>query len=248
MPCTHQFLDTLTVPTTKINPANPAPVTSAHSTTTDRPVIVVPSDGQQALSYNGITGDYLEFGSWGARTFSMAYDEAVKHGHKAKLWAFDSFRGLPAGSGPKDEHPAWPQGAMAMSENDFHQACASAGIPRDRYRVVPGFYDESLAKYGLTEEPRDVAFVYIDCDLYSSTSSVLKFLSSRLKHGAIIAFDDYFCWSPDQPSGERMAMLEYFGEDSAWRLVPYIQFGWHGQSFVVEAAENTPTVSNTSQN
>jgi hypothetical protein len=39
--------DTLTVQTTKINPATTPPVTSASSTTTDHPVVVVPSDGQQ---------------------------------------------------------------------------------------------------------------------------------------------------------------------------------------------------------
>jgi hypothetical protein len=47
VPCTHQFLDTLTVQTTKINPATTPPVTSAASTTTDHPVVGIPSDGQQ---------------------------------------------------------------------------------------------------------------------------------------------------------------------------------------------------------
>jgi hypothetical protein len=46
VPCTHQFLDTLTVQTTKINPATTPPVTSAASTTTDHPVVGIPSDGQ----------------------------------------------------------------------------------------------------------------------------------------------------------------------------------------------------------
>ena len=50
----------------------------------------------------------------------------------------------------------------------------------------------------------------------------------------IIAFDDYFCWSATQVSGERRAMLEFFGGHEKWQLVPFIQFGWHGQSFVVE--------------
>lgn len=45
-PCTHPFLDTLTVPTAKINPRQTPPTPSAHSTTTDHPVVFVPSDGQ----------------------------------------------------------------------------------------------------------------------------------------------------------------------------------------------------------
>jgi hypothetical protein len=65
-------------------------------------------------------------------------------------------------------------------------------------------------------------------------NSPTKFLLPRLKHGMIIAFDDYFCWSATQLSGERRAQLEFFSRDPRWELVPFIQFGWHGQSFVVE--------------
>src|SRR5437660_906115 len=45
----------------------------------------------KALSFNGIDGDYAEFGSSGGMTFGLAYLEARRHGHPAKLWAFDSF-------------------------------------------------------------------------------------------------------------------------------------------------------------
>jgi hypothetical protein len=51
----------------------------------------------------------------------------------------------------------------------------------------------------------------------------------------ILAFDDYYCYSQTQPSGERLAAAECFAGDPVWRLLPYVQFGWHGMSFVVEA-------------
>lgn len=35
----------------------------------------------RALSFNGIDGDYAEFGCWGGLTFSMAYGESRKHRH-----------------------------------------------------------------------------------------------------------------------------------------------------------------------
>jgi O-methyltransferase len=191
----------------------------------------------QALSFNGICGDYVEFGSWGGNTFKIAYWEARRHGHGARLWAFDSFQGLPEQSKAQDEHPRWERGAMSTSEADFHAICASNGIPRDEYRAVPGFYDHTLPKLGATGAPNDIALAYIDCDLYSSTMSVLEFLLHRLKNGMIIGFDDYFCWSATQLSGERRAQLEFFSHHPRWELVPYIQFGWHGQSFVVEDRE-----------
>jgi hypothetical protein len=52
----------------------------------------------KALAFNGIDGDYAEFGCWGGMTFALAYHESRRHQHQAKLWAFDSFAGLPAGT------------------------------------------------------------------------------------------------------------------------------------------------------
>lgn len=188
----------------------------------------------KALSFNGIDGDYVEFGCGGGKSFALAYHEAVRHKHKAKLWAFDSFQGLPAPKEAKDAHPEWVERNMSTALHKFHKLCASRLVPRDAYEVVPGFYDKTLPAMSRDEAPNNIALAYIDCDLYSSTKDVLQFLMPRLKHGMIVAFDDYFCWSATQISGERMAMSEFFSENSEWELVPYIQFGWHGLSFVVE--------------
>jgi hypothetical protein len=133
-----------------------------------------------------------------------------------------------------DEHPIWKEGGMATSLDEFHAICASNRIPRDAYSVVPGFYDQTLTKLPPGAAPNNIALAYVDCDLYSSARTVLQFLMPRLKHGMIVAFDDYFCWSASQISGERRAMLEFLASDSRWALLPYMQFGWHGNSFVVE--------------
>lgn len=188
----------------------------------------------RALAFNGIDGNYAEFGSWGARTFTLAYHESRRHKRDVTLWSFDSFEGLPTPKGPLDAHPEWKPGAMSMSLERFHKACATNGIPRAAYHVVPGYYDDTLTKLSSTDEPTNIALAYIDCDLHSSTKTVLEFLRTRFKHGMIVAFDDYFCWAPSELSGERRAMLEFLDGTPDWELVPYIQFGWHGQSFMVE--------------
>jgi O-methyltransferase len=186
----------------------------------------------KALAFNGIDGDYAEFGCSGGMTFALAYHESRRHEHQAKLWAFDSFRGLPASRDARDQQ--WKEGMMATSLDTFHKLCASNGIPKEAYKVVPGFYEQSLTTLSPDHEPRNIALAYVDCDLYSSTTTVLRFLEPRLKHGMIIAFDDYFCWSPSQVAGERSAMLELFSHHNRWALVPLFPFGWHGNSFVVE--------------
>jgi hypothetical protein len=188
----------------------------------------------RALAFNGIEGDYVEFGcGWGV-TLALAYRESRRHGHRAKLWAFDSFQGFPACRDERDQHPVWKEGEMANSLDAFHEACASNGIPKEAYEVVAGFFEHSLTTLSPDDEPRNIALAYVDCDMYSSTKTVLEFLEPRLKHGMIIAFDDYFCWSPSQISGERRAMLELLTRQNRWALVPLFSFGWHGNSFVVE--------------
>jgi len=188
----------------------------------------------KALSFNGIDGDYTEFGSHGALTFSQAFHESRRHGHTAQLWAFDSFQGLPPAAVAKDEHPKWVASEMATPLNEFHQLCQLRGIDKKQYHVVPGFFNESLPPLADTGEPRNICLAYIDCDLYSSTMDVLTFLLPRLKHGMIIAFDDYYCWSDSQLSDERLAMLEVFAANDQWHLLPYTNIGWHGASFIVE--------------
>jgi hypothetical protein len=191
-----------------------------------------------ALRFNGIPGDYAEFGCCGANTFCMAYKIATKsqiHGSVGPIhfWAFDSFQGFPASSANADEHPAWKEGIMSISVDHFHRICRLRGVPKSAYTVVPGFYNETLTKPE-GPWPEKIGLAYIDCDMYSSTKDVLQFLMPRLQHGMIIAFDDYYCYSSSQISGERCAASEMFDKNPTWRLYPFIHFGWHGMSFIVE--------------
>jgi len=193
-----------------------------------------------ALDFNGIGGDYAEFGCCGVRTFRMAfrllkhYPEDIGSFH---LWAFDSFQGLPQQESAQDEHPMWVAGEMATDLASFHWHCQAAGMTERDYTAVQGFYDQSLAPAATGLRPDKIRLAYIDCDLYSSTRDVLRFLLPRFQHGMILAFDDYYCYSATQPSGERLAAAELVRENPGWRLLPYVQFGWHGMSFIVERAD-----------
>ncbi len=189
-----------------------------------------------ALSFNGISGDYAEFGSHGATTFALAHGEISRWKAKRKLWAFDSFSGLPDQQSEADYHPGWKMGKMATSQADFAELCRKRGIPDEAYRMVAGYYDDTLAGKADNDPdlPSDIALAYIDCDLHSSTRTVLEFLVPRLKHGMIIAFDDYFCFSDKTVSGERLACLEVFEGHARFSLLDYVQYGWHGMSFIVE--------------
>lgn len=202
-----------------------------------------------ALGFNGIDGDYAEFGSHTGTTFGLAYQEykkAVKHLSflsyastiDRKFWALDSFRGLPAPKGIEDEHPYWIEGNLSTGVDEFYSACASKGVPKDAIEIVEGYYDQTLVDDITSRKlPQNVALAYIDCDMYSSVLTVLKFLLPRLKHGMILAFDDYHVYSSRQVSGARRASVEIFSRNPDWRLVPYVQYGWGCMSYIVESKE-----------
>ena len=107
-------------------------------------------------------------------------------------------------------------------------------MPRYLYNIVPGFFNQTLASIVVKNAPSRNIAIYIDCDLNSSTRTVLEFLRPRLKYEMIIAFDNYYCWSQAQNSGEKMALLEFAADNSAWSFSPCVQIGWYCQSFVIE--------------
>ncbi len=53
--------------------------------------------------------------------------------------------------------------------------------------------------------------MHIDCDLYSSTKTVLGLLKDRLRDGAILVFDEYFNY-PGWEQHEYKAFLEFIDQ------------------------------------
>lgn len=196
-------------------------------------------DAFVALRVNGITGDYVEFGSVGGNTLRLAHETVTAWGEDRHLWAFDSFESLPESDHPLDAHPSWSL-AKGMPKfggvADFHATLDEAGVPRDAYTAVEGWFDDTLPPLGAEGAPRDIALAYVDCNMYSSTVSALRFLGPRLKHGMIIAFDDYNCWSPTHVSGERAAIHEFLLEHPQWHFRHFKDVTWGSVAFVVEHA------------
>lgn len=87
---------------------------------------------------------------------------------------FDSFQGL-----PEDWRDGFPAGSFA---------CDPPDIPNAQY--VVGLYDDTLPTY-CWDGLRSIALVHIDCDLYSSTKTVLDNLPLRDLQGAVFVFDEW---------------------------------------------------------
>lgn len=67
----------------------------------------------------------------------------------------------------------------------------SMKISTNRLITIPVFYNESLKKVlKKTLDLKAASIVMIDCDLYSSTVSVLEFVINLVQDGTILIFDD----------------------------------------------------------
>lgn len=160
----------------------------------------------------------------------MAWD-AFRYLFDWTFVAFDSFEGLPPME-DFDRSDIFKPGNLATAEGDFIRTVVQHGMVPERLRTVKGFYDRSL-----TTELRDsllpgkAAVVYVDCDLYASTVSVLKFVRDFMQVGTIVVFDDWNCYSAQPEFGERRAWSEFLVEHPELAFEEFVTTG-EAKSFV----------------
>jgi hypothetical protein len=114
------------------------------------------------------------------------------------IFGFDSFEGLPE---------AW-----GHRVGKGHFALKKLPAVRPNVTLVKGWFNETLPPF-LNSNPGMVAFLHIDCDLYSSTKTVFDLLEPRLAPGTVIAFDEYFNY-PGWEEGEFKAFDEFISRNS----------------------------------
>jgi hypothetical protein len=132
---------------------------------------------EAALGEAAPDGACLEFGVEKGDSLNFCARILARGGQV--MHGFDSFQGLPeAWSGTRERAGKFSQGGRLPQV-----------LPN--VRLHPGWFAETLPRF-LAEDPRPVAFAHIDCDIYSSTRTVLGAVAPRLRTGAIVVFDEYF--------------------------------------------------------
>ena len=152
-----------------------------------------------------------------------------------RFHAFDSFKGLPTfDDSDKGFNPFKPK-EYAATKEVFINNLKHNNFEINRLEVHEGWYSESLPKILNEQKIKNKAAVaWIDCDLFSSTKQALNFLTHFLVDGAIILFDDWFCFKGYSHLGEEGAFNEWLQENSQFKAIPFRQFGWHGMSFIMQ--------------
>ena len=128
-----------------------------------------------ALSASPKTGIVAEFGVWSGRTINMIADH---FGDGVTVHGFDSFEGLP------EEWHGRPLGT-------FHMHGKLPQV-RSNVKLHKGWFEDTVAPFASARKSEPIAFIHIDCDLYSSTKTVFDALGANLVPGSVILFDEYF--------------------------------------------------------
>lgn len=129
-----------------------------------------------SLSQVKVPGHYMEFGVFKGQTISFM----ARHlGAGITFHGFDSFEGLPE---------AWS--GFYLGKSAFSLGGRLPTVPAN-VKLYKGWFSDTLPTW-LQANEGPVAFVHIDCDIYSSTVDILEGLATRFQPGTVILFDEYF--------------------------------------------------------
>lgn len=207
-------------------------------------------DGMEFLTYNRVFGDYAEFGVYQGKTFGTAYhffkqtEDKFPEIKKMTFHALDSFEGFQELKGV-DDHPMFQKGGRAAGTDVFYEVMKKMKVPTQQVKTYEGWFSETLRAGGQADQQiRDasLSFVYFDCDLYESAMDVLPFLEKKLMFGAIVAFDNWFCFAAHPEKGEQGALTEFLKTRPYIKMIPFGRFGWHGFAFVYHKMENNSSL------
>ena len=131
-----------------------------------------------------LSGWVLEFGVATGRTLN----QFARWLPDKTVFGFDGFAGL-----PEDWTSRMRRGFFARDK-----------LPRvrDNCELVVGWFDQTLPDFKrdvITSGP--IALLHVDCDLYSSTVTVLNTLKDNIVPGTVIIFDEYINypgWQQDE--------------------------------------------------
>lgn len=141
-----------------------------------------------ALSCAHVQGMILEFGVRYGTTINYLAGLTNDPVH-----GFDSFEGIPEEwkSEKKGQYTTYGNLPPVYSNVTLHQ----------------GWFDVTLPVF-CARISNPVRLMNVDCDLYSSTTTIFNELSDRIKPGCVIVFDEYIC-NPGWQEDEYKAFQEY---------------------------------------
>ena len=152
---------------------------------------------QDALDYAldkiSFKGLICEFGVWEGKSINH-----IARKKSQQIHAFDSFEGLPE---------TW-----LSTHKKGHFALTNMPVFEKNIVTHKGWFDDTLPEF-VKDYNEKISFLHIDCDLYSSTKTIFKWLDNQITEGTIILFDEYFNY-PFWEQHEYKAFQEFVNQNN----------------------------------
>lgn len=140
-----------------------------------------------SILIQNIKGDIVEIGCHIGESTVILQQIVQKMDASRNLYAFDSFCGVP--DSVNEDEGVYKKGDMKVSLEQFYKSFDILGLKKPI--VISGWFEKTLS----VSLPKEIAFVLLDADLYSSTLISLQEIYPRLNKGAICLLGVYY--NPD---------------------------------------------------
>lgn len=136
---------------------------------------LIPLSGPGSLSLEGMIMEFGVFSGNSIRLLANRYPTRTIHG-------FDSFIGLP-------EH--WTRGDTNSFSAGTFKVNELPSVPSN-VKLHKGWFNETIYQFLNSHVMENIALLHVDCDLFSSTQTVLTLLAPYIKSGTYILFDELY--------------------------------------------------------
>lgn len=180
-------------------------------------------------------GDYLEFGVFNGSSLGSAYLTAKKMDLKSmRFLGFDAYKGLPKGT--DEEHDVLKKGFYACSFEKMKECLRRRDINPSDIIWVKGWYNETLNDKTIKKyKIKKIGIVFIDCDTYSSSKTVLDFLAPLITEPAIFCFDDWKLYDMDiKGTGEYKSFNEFLDKNTHLEAKEIKSYNRKSKSFLIK--------------
>ena len=183
-----------------------------------------------------IEGDYLEFGVFTGSSFCHSircFKKLCKINTNitnTKFYGFDSFSGFSC-LDEKDKHPFYINQNFVTSFSKVERRVKRVA-GRVAFKLVPGFFEESLKDGIYNMGIKKNRIVFIDSDTFTSASQALTFCAPAVQIGTFIVLDDYFSYRGREDRGVAGAFSEFISRYQI-KVRNVFFYGMGGAVFVV---------------
>ena len=145
------------------------------------------------------------------RTAKLTPQDNTLFSVNKRLWIYDSFEGLPRKS-QEDESVAgrdFQEGVLMVSKREVKARFLRAGLP------VPVIKKGWFSDLTETDMPPEIAFAFLDGDLYQSIKDSLRLIEDKMADNGIIIVHDY---DNIELPGVTKAVDEWRAKNPQWKM------------------------------